>query len=126
MAKQETAGFTRLYFGNSDVVEVEEFDDPKKAPVRHKRKDLGKTRTVVHLPGGLTLMEKLNTITAEDGVWARHSDSAPGWVASDDDKLADIFAAHFGVEKRKLLVNGERGEFADDGLTPRPPTKGGK
>jgi hypothetical protein len=69
--------------------------------------------TTVHIPDTYTLLEAVATVTAPDGVWARHTQhqtpddagegAAPAavpaaWVESDHGGLAALLADHFGCK----------------------------
>jgi hypothetical protein len=76
----------------------------------------GKVRTTIRLPEGIGLADALVTITHPgDGVWVNHSqETAPNWVASEDEALASLVAEHYGIEVRDPLPAGERNEFPEE------------
>ena len=66
----------------------------------------GKQATDIVFPDDITLGEAFQTVTHPQGVWAYHAAQGhkPAWVASDNDGLATLLAAHFGgIEVRDLL-----------------------
>ena len=67
----------------------------------------GKRCTTVTLPDGVGTLEAVRTITDPGGVWGKHADEGakPAWVASDNPRLAELLAEHFGgIEVRDLEV----------------------
>jgi hypothetical protein len=56
--------------------------------------------TSVLFPDEVDLGEALISMTHPTGVWARQSPDKPKWVASDNEALAMVLGAHFGVEVR--------------------------
>lgn len=53
--------------------------------------------TEATLPDSWTSEQWLNSVTSLDGVWRNHSGaSAPSWVESDDDDLAEALSTHYG------------------------------
>lgn len=125
-----TEGFTTVYLGNSQAVTVADVDDGKGGVRRTRtpRRDLGKTRTEVKIPDeGNTRQEKIQAITDPEGVWAYHSEAEkPGWVASDDQELAEALGAIYGTEVREPKPEGERGEFDSTGSVPAPSPNGNR
>lgn len=118
-----------VYLGNHDAVAVEDSVDKNNKPVTVRRKlKIGKQRTEIRIPEGTSLGDAFQAITHPDGAWRAQADSPPKWVASTDPQLAELLASHYGdVEVREVLVNGERGEFDDDGVpVGEPPKKGSK
>lgn len=61
--------------------------------------------TTVEFPEGVDLGEAFTTMIHPQGVWARQSPEKPKWVASDNDALAMVLGAHFGVEVRPAPGN---------------------
>ncbi len=103
---------TTVYLGNRDAFRA---TANAEGEVVDRTAVKGKLRTEVVLPEGTRLGEAFAVITARDGVWANHTlgdDTAPAWVASDNDTLATLLAEHYGCEKRDPVPDGERGEFA--------------
>ncbi len=88
---------TIVYLGNRDAVEA--FTDPATGD-RQQRTLPGKRCTTVQLEPDLTLMQAAHTITHQQGVWAHHSTGTPAWVASTNQALAQLLAAHFKCELR--------------------------
>ncbi len=108
-----------LYLGNRDAYNLENVavldDDGEPTVVERRVPVVGKLRCTVEFPDGIDLREAFLTVTDPgQGVWVSQTngDAPPAWVASDDDALATILAAHYGCEKRDPLPTGERGEHA--------------
>ena len=72
--------------------------------LRHR--DLPGSRvTTIVIPDSYSLLEAVSVVVANDGAWNHHSrggrveDSAPDWVESDHDGLAQLLAEHFECPK---------------------------
>lgn len=103
----------RVLLGNSAAKEA--YRDDKGA--LHHRALKGARVTTVVIPDSYTLMEAVSTIAAADGAWNHHSqgddvtDSAPDWVESDNDGLAQLLAEHFECPKGR--PKGWKEDFAE-------------
>jgi hypothetical protein len=86
----------RVQLGNSAAKEA--YRDDK--GLHHRDVDGSRVTTIV-IPDSYTLIEAVSAVTAQDGAWNHHSqgddpgDSAPDWVESDNDALAQLLAGHF-------------------------------
>jgi hypothetical protein len=87
----------RVLLGNSAAKEA--YRD-REGTLNHRDVDGSRVTTIV-IPGGYSLIEAVSAVTAQDGAWNHHSrgdgpgDSAPDWVESDNDALAQLLAEHF-------------------------------
>lgn len=53
--------------------------------------------TDASLPDHWTAEKLFNSVTAPDGIWRNHSGvSAPSWIESDDEDLAEALSTHYG------------------------------
>lgn len=86
----------RVQLGNSAAKEA--YRDDKGL---HHRDVRGSRVTTVVIPDSYSLMEAVSSVVSQDGAWNHHSqgadvsDSAPDWVESDNDGLAQLLAEHF-------------------------------
>jgi acyl transferase domain-containing protein len=90
-----------VYLGNRNA--VDQVDDPDQPGERLRLPLKGKLCTTVRIPAGTPLMEAAQQIVAPGtGVWQAHSDApAPAWVASTDQALGELLAAHWRCELRE-------------------------
>ena len=108
----------RVQLGNSAAKEA--YRD-EKGRLLHRDLDGSRVTTVV-IPDSYTLMEAVSSIVAADGAWNHHSrgdnvtDSAPDWVESDNDGLAQLLAEHFECPKgrpkgwKDVTETGKKGD----------------
>jgi hypothetical protein len=91
---------TIVYLGNRDAHELVEIDN--RGTRAFVPLPAGKRRTAVTMAPGLGLLEMAAELTDSNrGVWSAHSSAAaPAWVASTDEVLGQLLAAHWGCELR--------------------------
>lgn len=103
----------RVLLGNSAAKEAY-LDDGN---VAHR--DLpGRRVTTITIPDSYTLLEAVQSVTAQDGVWNHHSrgddpgDHSPDWVESDNEGLASLLAQHFEcpIGRPKKWTESEGGD----------------
>lgn len=90
----------RVLLGNSAAKEAV---PDGKGGFKHRDLD-GNRVTTVQIPDSYSLLEQVQVVIAQDGVWSNHSrganveDSVPDWVEADDPFLAELIARQLGCK----------------------------
>ncbi len=97
MGTEENEDHTVVYLGNRDTIEAHyDPETGKRTVTAHP----GKRCTTVKIPAEMSILAAANEIIHPNGVWTAHSTGTPAWVASTNQGLAQLLAAHFKCELR--------------------------